>query len=138
MEHTKIKNELWSFQWQTVSFTKHLTITVRSLFLIFLWINRGCFVFAKTYGLPFPPPIIECMEALESVHSWKGNCTMCYQQGKMQQILWQNNAIFMFKSYRVPSSTKFIINRAIPGPIIWKYTTSTFFTLRVDKGFIYP
>ena len=38
----------------------------------------------------------------------------------------------------VPSSTKFIINRTIPGPIILECTTSTFFTLRVDKGFIYP
>ena len=66
--------------------------------LIFLWIN----LFSKTYGLPFSPPIIECMEALESVHSWKGDCTMCYQllvvKGTMQQM-WQNNAIFMFKWY---------------------------------------
>ena len=69
-------------------FTKHLAITVRSLFLIFLCINRFL-VLAKTYGLPFPPPIIECIEALESIHSLKGNCSICYQllaaKGTMQQ-----------------------------------------------------
>ena len=37
----------------------------------------------------------------------------------------------------VPSSTKFVIKRAIPGPITWKCTTSAFFTLRVDKGYIF-
>ena len=58
-------------------------------------------VFSKTYGLPFSPPIIEYMKT-HSVHSWKGDCTMCYQllvvKGTMQQM-WQNSAIFMFKSY---------------------------------------
>ena len=71
------------------------------IFNIFYELTGGLF-FAKTYGLPFPPPIKECMEPLKSVHSWKGNCIMCYQvlavKGTMQQILWQNNAIFMFKS----------------------------------------
>ena len=36
----------------------------------------------------------------------------------------------------VPSSTQFIVNRTIPGPITWKCTNSIF-TVRVGKGFIY-
>ena len=48
----------------SVLYETFLTITARSLFLIFLCINR--FFLEKTHGLPFPPPIIECIEALES------------------------------------------------------------------------
>ena len=40
-----------------------------SFFIFNIFMYSPFFVLAKTYGLPFPPPIIECIEALESVHS---------------------------------------------------------------------
>ena len=69
-----------------MSFTKHLTTTVRSLFLIFLWINRFCqnvcFTLSATNNRVYRSTWVNPLA---------GNCDMRYQllaaNGTMRQIL---------------------------------------------------
>ena len=64
IEHIKIKIR---FKDKTLSLTKHLTITARFYFqYFFLWIHR---LFFQNVFLPFPPTIIECVEAPVSIPS---------------------------------------------------------------------
>ena len=95
---------------------KHLTIIVRSLFLIFLWIYR--LICRNVFFLPFPSSIKECIEALELIPS-SGTVLPAQYFDKIWSFSCSNHIA-------VSSSTKFIVNRVIPGPITWKWTTSMF------------
>ena len=83
-----------------MSFTKHLTITVHSLCLIFLWTNL--FFFAKNVCFTL---FVTNNRVYRStwVNPFAGNCAMRYQllaaKRTTRKILWQNMVIFMFKSY---------------------------------------
>ena len=96
---------------------KHLTIIVRTLFLIFLWIYR--LICRNVFFLPFPSSIKECIEALEFIPSSRTVLPAQYFDDKIWPFSRSNHIA-------VSSSTKFIVNRVIPGPITWKWTTSIF------------
>ena len=69
-------------------------------FLFFFYELTVCF--AKTYVLPFPPIIIECIKALDYELIPSHGTVLpvpCSKGEQMWQILWQNMVIFMFKSY---------------------------------------
>ena len=84
IEHLKIN---FRFKDKTVSLTKHLTIIARFLFSIF-FMN-------SPFILPFPPTIIECIEALESIPSRGALLPATCGKGNT----WDKYLIFKFKSY---------------------------------------
>ena len=92
----------------------------RTFFIFNIFMNNSIF-FAKTYVLPFPPPIIECVEALESIQSQGTVSCTTSSLWQREQCNTYFDKIWLFSCSNhiaVPSSTKFIINRAIPGLII--------------------